>query len=160
MIFVVYQMLAAAFVGADFLSPLSLVGSAVLGGANLDGPYPVEFTAVIGLLIYSIVFAALGMVFGAVSVLGPVRRNLGARLVAGMVFGTLLWSFDFALISWGVLPRAPAANVVVQLVAHGVFFGAVLALMLGVRLRDGTQARKPPTTVKGSRNLDLTRARG
>lgn len=157
MIFITYQMLAVAFVGTDFLSPLILVGSAVLGWVSLDGLYPMEFTAVIGLLVYSIVFAALGSAFGASSVLGRVRRNLGARLVAGTIFGTLLWTFNLALTSWGVLPVVPAADLVAQLVAHWVFFGAVLALVLGIRLRGGAPATKPLAAVEESRNLDLTR---
>jgi hypothetical protein len=49
MIFVTFEMVAAAVVGADFLSPLSMVGAAVLGQGALDGSYPLELAALVGL---------------------------------------------------------------------------------------------------------------
>lgn len=101
MIFVTFQMVAAVFVGAKFLSPLGMVGAAGLGQALPEQFYPLELAAFVGLLIYVIVSAACGAAFGALSAVGPVRRSRGALLVAATAFGSLLWMANFALIAQG-----------------------------------------------------------
>lgn len=135
MIFVTFQMVAAVFAGAQFLSPLGMAGAVVLGQALPERFYPLEFAAFVGLLIYVMVSAACGAAFGALSAVGPVRRSRGALLVAATAFGFLLWLLNSALVAQGALTEFPAASPVVQLVAHTFFFGMALALMLGVRLR-------------------------
>lgn len=163
MIFVTFQMVAAVFAGAEFLSPLDIVGAAVLGQTLPQQFYPLEFAAFVGLLIYIIVSAACGAAFGALSAVGPVRRRRGALLLAATAFGSLLWVVNFALVVQGAFTQFPAARPVVQFVAHTFFFGTALALMLGVRLRSEEPARVQ--VVEGgrsrdgrSRDIDLPRA--
>lgn len=151
MVFVVFEMAAAAFAGADLLAPLSALGNTVLGRDPFVGLYPPEVWALVGLSVYVIVFAALGALFGASSAVGPARRNRGALLTAGTIFGILLWMLDLALISWGTVPEFPAANLAVQFLAHGVFFGTALALMLGVRVRAEEPGRERATADNGTR---------
>ena len=158
MIFVTFQMVAAVFVGGEFLSPLDMVGAAVLGQTLPEQFYPLEFAAFVGLLIYVIVSAACGAVFGALSTVGPVRRSRGALLVAATAFGSLLWIVNFALVAQGALTQFPAASPVVQFVAHTLFFGTALALMLGVRQRGEEPAREQVVAGGRSRDLDLPRA--
>lgn len=141
MIFVTFQMVAAVFAGAEFLSPLGMVGATVLGQALPEQFYPLEFAAFVGLLIYIMVSAACGAAFGALSAAGPVRRSRGALLVAATAFGSLLWMVNFALVAQGALTQFPAASPVVQFVAYTFFFGTALALMLGIRLRSEEPAR-------------------
>lgn len=135
MVFIIFQMVAAVFVGVDFLAPLSTVGNAVLGWGLFGGPYSPEIAPFVGLPVYAVVFAALGAAFGTLSVVGSARRSRGALLVAGTTFGALLWMFDLALISWDTFYPSPAADLMLQLVAHGVFFGTTLAVMLAIRMR-------------------------
>lgn len=158
MIFITFEMVAAAVVGADFLSPLSMVGSVVLGQGALDGSYPLELAALVGLPVYVLASSAYGAAFGAVSAVGPVRRNRGALLAAATAFGSLLWMVDLALVAQGAFPRFPAASSVVQFVAHAFFFGSTLGLMLGVRLRGEEPAREQVVAGDRSRDLDLPRA--
>jgi hypothetical protein len=163
MIFVTFQMVAAVFVGAEFLSPLGMAGAAVLGQALPEQFYTPEFAAIVGLLIYVIVSAACGAAFGALSAVGPVRRSRGVLLVAATAFGSLLWMVNFTLVSQGALTQFPSASPVVQFIAHTFFFGSVLALMLGVRLRSEEPVRvrvvAEGTSRDGrSRSLDLPRA--
>jgi hypothetical protein len=158
MVFVTLEMVAAAVVGAGFLSPLSMVGAAVLGQGGLDGSYPLELAALVGLPIYVLVSAACGAAFGAVSAVGPVRRSRGQLLVAATAFGSLLWMVDLALVAQGAFPRFPATSSVVQFVAHAFFFGAALGLMLGVRLRGEEPAREQVVAGDRSRDLNLPRA--
>ena len=135
MIFVTFEMVAAVVAGANFFSPLSMVGGMVLGQGAVEGSYPLELAALVGLPVYVLASAACGATFGAVGNVGPVHRSRGALLAAGTAFGTLLWMVDLALVSQGALPEFPAASPVVQFVAHACLFGTVLALMLGVRVR-------------------------
>ena len=158
MIFVTFEMVAAVFAGANFLSPLSMVGAVVLGQGAVEGSYPPELAALVGLPVYVLAAAALGAAFGAGSNVGPVRRSRGALLAAGTAFGTLLWMVDFALAAQGAIPKFPAASPVVQFVAHACFFGTALALMLGVRVRAEEPAAEGPGASKGTGDLGLPRA--
>ena len=158
MIFVTFEMVTAVFVGADFFSPLSMAGAAVLGQGTLDGPYPPVIAVIVGLPVCVLVSAAYGAAFGAVSAVGPVRRSRRALLAAATAFGSLLWMVDFALAAQGAFPRFPAASSVVQFLAHAFFFGATLGLMLGVRLRDEEPAREQVVAGNRSRGLHLPRA--
>jgi hypothetical protein len=157
MIFVTFQMVAAIFVGAQSLSPLGMVGAAVLGQTLPGQSFPVEFAAFVGLLVYVTVSAACGAVFGAVSAVGPVRRSRGALVLVAMAFGFLLWTVNFALVAQEMLPPFPAASPVVQFVVH-TFFGGALALMLGVRIRVEEPARERVVASSRSRDLDLPKA--
>ena len=158
MVFVTFQMVAAVFAGASFLSPLSMVGAVVLAQGVVEGSYPPELAALVGLPVYVLGSAACGAAFGAVSNVGPVRRSRGALLVAGTAFGILLWMVDFALVAQGALPRFPAASPVVQFVAHACFFGTALALMLGVRIRTEGPAAEGSGARKRTGELGLPRA--
>lgn len=158
MVFVTFQMVAAVFVGAQFLSSLGMVGVAVLGQALPERFYPLEFAAFVGLLVYVIVSAVCGAAFGALSALGPVRRSHRALLVEGTAFGSLLWLLDFALVAQGAPLRFPAASPVVQFVAHTFFFGTALALMIGFRLGSEELARERVVPGGRSRDLDIQRA--
>jgi hypothetical protein len=157
-IFITFQMVAAVFVGAQFLSPLTMAGAAVLGQALPEQFYPLEFAAFVGLFIYVIVSAACGAAFGTLSAVGPVRRSRRALLVAATVFGSLLWMVNFVLVAQGAPLRFPAASPMVQFVAHAYFFGTALTLMLGVRLRSEEPAREQVVVGGRSRDLDLPRA--
>lgn len=86
MIFVTFQMVAAAFVGTKFLSPLGMAGAALLGRVPLEQSFPLEFAALAVLLFYVVVSAACGAIFGTLSAVGPIRQSRWALLVAAMVF--------------------------------------------------------------------------
>jgi len=158
MIFVTFQMVAAVFAGANFLSPLSMVGALVLAQGVVEGSYPLELAALVGLPVYVLGSAAYGAAFGAVSNVGPVRRSRGALLVAGTAFGTLLWLLNFTLVAQGALTQFPAASPLVQFVAHTFFFGTALALVLGVRIRTEGPAAEGSGASKGTGELGLPRA--
>ncbi len=135
MIFVTFQMVAAAFVGTKFLSPLDMAGAALLGRVPLEQSFPLKFAALAVLLFYVVVSAACGAIFGTLSAVGPIRQSRWALLVAAMVFGSLLWLVNFTLVAQGAPLRLPAASPVVYFVTHTFFFGMPLALTLSVRFK-------------------------
>lgn len=135
-----------------------MVGACVLGQALPEQFYPLELAAFVGLLIYVIVSAACGAAFGALSVVGPVRRSRGALLVVATAFGSLLWMVNFALVALGAPMQFPVTSPVVQFVAHTFFFGTALALILGARTRSEEPAREQVVAGARSSDLDLPRA--
>lgn len=158
MIFMTFEMTAAAFAGADFFSPLRMIGAAVLGHGTLEPSYSLGFAGLVGLLVHATLSAVYGAAFGAASAAGPLRQSRGALLVAATAFGSLLWAVNFYLVVPAAFPWFLAASPMVQFTAHTFFFGTTLGLMLGVRLRVEQPAGESVGAGRRSGDLDLPRA--
>jgi hypothetical protein len=59
-----------------------------------------------------------------------------ALVGAASVFGFVLWLANFGAIAPALFPWFLVADPAVQFIAHTLFFGIPLGLMLGIRLRD------------------------
>lgn len=137
-IFAAFEMLAAAVVrGPEFAAmPLRMIAAMVLGEAALESGYPLVAAALAGMtvhLVFSILFTALfaGFVVPAMASAGV--ESTGHLVTVGIAFGITLWSVSFHLIApavgWSWF--AESTDSVVQIIAHGFFFGAVIGWMLG-----------------------------
>jgi hypothetical protein len=62
---------------------------------------------------------------------GPVRSNGGWQAGFGMLYGLLIWVFDFEFVARGLFPWLLRIPQFLQLALHVVFYGLPLGLLLG-----------------------------
>jgi len=158
MIFITFEMTAAAFAGVDFFSPLRMTGATVLGHGALESSYSLGVAGLVGLLVHATLSAVYGAAFGVASAVGPLRRNREVLLVAATAFGALLWAVNFYLVIPVAFPWFLAASPMVQFIAHTFFFGTILGLMLSVRLRVDRPAGESTGAGRRYGDLGLPRA--
>lgn len=141
--FAVFEMVMAVVLdGADaFFMPLRMIGGIGLGPQAMDPGTSLLTAGGAGLVIHM----ALSMVYGVVIVaaLSLVPRLSASRtavLLSTSAAGFLLWVVNFhgvaPVFGWTWFPNN--TNPVVQIVAHTVFFGTVLGVVL-----DRTLFRRP-----------------
>jgi hypothetical protein len=148
--FALFEMIVTAGMGGPFVMPLRMIAAIALGGDSLEAAGSLASVLAVGAVVHLALSAIYGVVFAAIVFLAhPIRRNLSATVLAGGVYGLLLWLVNFYLISPLAFPWFQKAPPLVQFFAHIIFFGAVLGVLTATRLplpvqRDG-DARGRPT---------------
>lgn len=134
-VFAMFEMIMAALLDGTsaFWNPLRMIGAIVLGKEALAPSYGLATAAITGLIVHMVLSMLFGLVFGlTLTVLPSLTRSAGVLLFTASLYGLLLWLVNFYVIApvagWDWFPDE--SNVLVQLVAHTVFFGAVLGLVL------------------------------
>jgi hypothetical protein len=137
-VFLIFEMIAAGIVGQSAFEPFKMIAAIVLG----EGVLPVQSTiglavaVPVALAVHYALSAFYGAVFGTVAaVIGVMRNGRMALAVAASVFGFGLWLANFYAIAPALFPWFLMADPAVQFIAHTLFFGTPLGLMLGIRLR-------------------------
>jgi hypothetical protein len=131
-IFAVFEMAAAAvMMGPDAaFMPLRMIGGMVLGAQGLDPGYPLVTAAIAGVLVHMVLSIAFAIVFSA---LVPATVPSGTLALLGIGFGVGLWIVNFFVIApiagWSWFPEQ--TDPIVQLLAHGLFFGWPVGWYLG-----------------------------
>jgi len=132
LIFAVFEMMAAAVMmgpGAAFM-PLRMIGGIALGAQALDPSYPLITAAIAGVLVHMVLSIAFAIVFAVVV---PATVASGTLALLAIGFGIGLWIVNFFVIApvagWNWFPEQ--TNPVVQVVAHGLFFGLPVGWYLG-----------------------------
>jgi hypothetical protein len=132
LIFAVFEMVATAvMMGPDAaFMPLRMIGGIALGARALDPGYPLITAALAGVLVHMVLSIAFAIFF---SVLVPATVSSGTLAILGMGFGIGLWIVNFFVIApiagWNWFPEQ--TNPIVQLIAHGLFFGCPVGWYLG-----------------------------
>ena len=133
-VFIVFEVVAAAILGAGPLGPPRMISGILLGQGALQPLATPAFVALAGLAIHFLLSALYGGVFGALThVVRPLGTNRALLVGAATLFGLLLWVVNFYLISPAAFPWFGMANPVVQFVAHTFFFGSALGLLFAGR---------------------------
>lgn len=133
-IFAMFEMgwaLAAGGVDMAF-APLRMIGAIALGRSALDPSYSLLTAAIAGVLVHMVLSIIYGAAFAlAIGALAP-RAGTWQLVASGVVFGLALWVVNFFVIGpvAGWTWFAEMTDPVVQAVAHGGFFGIVLAVYL------------------------------
>ena len=147
LVFIVFEVAVATVVGAGPLGPLRMIGAILLGQGALQevsSPLP-EFgkglllrlgnpmsVAGVGILVHFLLSAVYGGTFGAATwLLRPLSRSRVALVASATAFGVLLWLINFYVIAPFAFPWFTMANPIVQFLAHALFFGTALGLLLG-----------------------------
>lgn len=130
-VFAMFEMIVAEAMGMGLFAPLRMIGAIALGPAALDPSYSLAGAAIGGLALHLVLSAVYGAVAGvAVAALPPLRAHPGVLVGATTVYGLGLWLLNFFLIAPVAFPWFTQAPPLVQFVAHTVFFGTVLGLLL------------------------------
>jgi hypothetical protein len=135
LVFAAFEMAAAAFtMGPEALfMPLRMIGGIALGPQALDPTYPLLTASTAGVLVHVVLSAIFGAVLGLFFATIPALASSdGARVLIASVFGLGLWIVNFFVIApiagWTWFPER--TDPIVQVIAHTVFFGAVLGVYL------------------------------
>lgn len=106
-----------------------LVGAILVADA-LDPSSPLLGAAVTGVALHVLLAAAFGAFFAAVMSSGEMSPSTRVLVLAGGLYGLVLWAVDFYVVAtlagWDWFPAI--TDPLNQAVAHGVFFGGVLGL--------------------------------
>jgi hypothetical protein len=131
LIFAAFEMIAAAvMMGPEgTFMPLRMIGGIALGAQALDPAYPLVTAAIAGVLVHIVLSIAFAIVFSAIV---PATVSSGAVAILGIGFGIALWFVNFFVIApfagWTWFPER--TDPLVQVLAHGLFFGCPVAWYL------------------------------
>ena len=135
--FVAFEMLAAGSqLGMERLfMPLRMIGAIVLGAQALQPSYSLLAAATTGMVVHLILSVAFAVLFVALFQPTPTVRSSRQLLLAGCLYGVLLWVINFYVIApvLGWTWFAERTNPAVQFIAHTFFYGCTLSYLL---LRD------------------------
>jgi hypothetical protein len=137
-VFLIFEMIAAGIMGQSAFEPFRMIAAVILGEGALPAHSTIGLAAVVpvALAIHYALSAFYGGVFGAVvGAIGTLRSGHVALAGAASVFGFVLWLANFGAIAPALFPWFLMADPAVQFIAHTLFFGTPLGLMLGIRLR-------------------------
>jgi len=133
-LFAIFGMLvAAATAGMEALFlPLRMIGAMILGERALDPGFSFIAAGAAGVLLHIVMASIFGAVFGEVASRPFLARSTTALVIAGSVYGLVLWLGNYYVIAplagWAWLPNQ--TDPLTQFVGHTLFFGAVLAIYL------------------------------
>ncbi len=139
-VFLIFEMIAAGIMGQSAFEPFRMIAAMILGEGALPTQSTIGLAVVVpvALAIHYALSAFYGAVFGpAVAAIGTLRSGHVALAGAASVFGFVLWLANFGAIAPVLFPWFSMADPAVQFIAHTLFFGTPLGLMLGIRLRGG-----------------------
>ena len=136
--FAMFEMIMAALTdgGGAFFMPLRMIGAIGLGKGALDPGTSLVTAGGAGLIIHMILSMMYGVSVAALLRIIPTLARTGASILAvSSVAGALLWVVNFHILApalgWVWFPDG--TNALIQIVAHTVFFGTLLGIVL-VRL--------------------------
>ena len=142
-VFAMFEMIMAAVTdGPDaFFMPLRMIGAIGLGTSALDPATSLITAGAAGLVIHMILSMMYGVgVAATLRIVPNLARSTASVILVSSVAGFLLWVVNFQLLApvlgWAWFPDGTDA--LIQVIAHTVFFGKVVGLLL-VRL--GSVAR-------------------
>jgi hypothetical protein len=125
--FIVFEMALSVVLAGDAVAPLRMIAAILLGPAALTDAVTPYGLVIIGLMVHFFLAALFGALFALPTLpYAGHRGRAGLTVVLGIAFGLVLWGIDFYLIAPALFPWFTHANPWVQIVAHGLFFGAVL----------------------------------
>lgn len=133
-VFATFEMIMAEIQGDGFFMPLRMIGAIVLGDDALSSSYSLAGAAAAGIVVYMMMSAVFGGIFGAlVATIPTLRGSRSALIVGATVFGFALWIVNFYVIAPAFFSWFEMADPVVQFIAHTFFFGSLLGLLLVAR---------------------------
>lgn len=123
-------MMVASFIGQDWLLPLRLTGAIVSGDPQAATLYTEALTIPAGILIHLVLSAFFGALFGLAVAESPAFRSFQWLVFGGAIFGLFIWLINYEIIAPLLFPWFSQANTALVVVAHTIFFGATLGLLL------------------------------
>ena len=138
LVFALFQVIMSAVgLGTPLGELIVMVEGVSFGGGagSINAPGIAAPELLLAGLTHLVLSAVYGAVFGAVaSTVRALRNDQRALIGAATVFGLLIWIVNFFVIAPLAFPWFAETNGVVQFIAHTLFYGTVLGLMLAVTM--------------------------
>ena len=129
----IVEMIIAALMGMDAFMPPRMIAGIALGKSAMDPSTPLMTAALSGMLLHIVLSIVYGVIFALVVANIRAVQAPAAVIVAGAVYGLLLWLINFYIIAppagWVWFPTM--ANPVQQVISHVIGFGLVLGVYFG-----------------------------
>jgi len=137
LVFACGQILVAPMLGAPSLWPVKLAASIALGKATLAGAYSLGTIVIAGALVQVALAAAYGAIYGVfISYRARETRASFAREAGlGMLYGLVIWAFDFYVVAAALFPWFLEASPLGQALLHAVAYGLPLGVLCGAATR-------------------------
>jgi hypothetical protein len=127
------EVLLAPMVGATSLVPVKLAASIALGKGALTGAYSLGTILIVGAIVHVVLAAAYGAMYGVFiryRAHEP-RTSLAREAGLGMLYGLMIWAFDFYVVGAALFPWFLEASPLEQAVMHAVGYGLPLGVLCG-----------------------------
>ena len=137
------EVLLAPVHGATSLWPVKLAASIALGKGALTGAYSPGTIVVVGAMVHFALAASYGAIYGVIMryrAREP-RTNFAREAGLGMLYGLMIWAFDFYVVGAALFPWFLEASPLEQALLHAAGYG----LPLGVLCRAATQRLGAPS---------------
>jgi hypothetical protein len=127
------EVLLAPMVGATALVPVKLAASIALGKGALTGAYSLGATLIVGAVVHVALAAAYGAMYGVfIRYRARETRTSFAREAGlGMLYGLMIWAFDFYVVGAALFPWFLEASPLQQALLHAVGYGLPLGVLCG-----------------------------
>ncbi len=140
LIFLVLEMfLVSVFAGGSAWAPVRMIGAILMGREALPPPATFDFTVFLAALL---VHAVLAVVYGLILSLVIFRLGTGWAIVAGAIFGLLLYLVNFYWFT-AAFPWFAMARNGVSVFAHIVFGVAAAWIYKELARREIVEERHP-----------------
>ena len=128
--FALFQMIIAAILVNNFWGPLRMIAGTVLGPQALTPEVSLWLAAVVGVLVHLIYSIVAGAIFALIiAAVRPLHTSAAIIVLAGGVFGLLMWLINFFVISpavgWSWFPQN-TDQFWQGFVAHTFLYGTIL----------------------------------
>lgn len=127
------EVLLAPMVGATSLVPVKLAASIALGKGALTGAYSLSTIVIVGAIVHVALAAAYGAMYGVfIRYRARETRTSFAREAGlGMLYGLMIWAFDFYVVGAALFPWFLEASPLEQALLHAVGYGLPLGVLCG-----------------------------
>ncbi len=132
-IFLIAEMIGSVLLGGELLGPFQAFASIPLG--QMPPEIAIATAVPVGLITHAVLSVLYGVVFAFAVVSFPaLHRSTIMLLVAGTVYGILLWILNFFILPNVIgRPWFAMAPQVPQFVYHAIFWGTVLGAYFSTR---------------------------
>jgi hypothetical protein len=127
------EVLLAPMLGAASLWPVKLTASIALGTGAVTGAYSLGTIVIVAAVVHLALAAAYGAMYGVfIRYRARETRTSFAREAGlGMLYGLMIWAFDFYVVARALFPWFVAASPLEQALLHAVGYGLPLGVLCG-----------------------------
>jgi hypothetical protein len=128
LVFALFETTMAAITGNGFFEPLRLIAAIALGRSVLPDSSPLYVALIAGTIVHVSLSALYGTIFAVTArYIRILRLDL---IIATTAFGLAIWIINFYFFSPLLFPWFQSNIMSVQFIAHTVFFGMTLGVIL------------------------------
>jgi hypothetical protein len=126
--FLLFNLIMSSILGLGFLGPLRQIAAIAMGAGVLPATSSLVGPVIVGLLVHVSLSGLYGATFAvAARYIAILRRDM---MVATTVFGLGIWVVNYYVFTPWLFPWFDDSPDIVQFIAHTVFYGVPLGIIL------------------------------